>query len=67
MIKLDQNEVLRYLGYRPGVTVVDGEIMAKVKRYMNFGSSLIDMRKTYTLFNAGEICREKVVMSRVPK
>ena len=63
MLKLDQNEVLRYLGYRPGVTVADGEIMVKIKRYMNFGSSLIDLRKTYKLFNAIEICREKVVLS----
>ena len=63
MLKLDQDEVLRYLGYRPGVTVTDGEIMAKVKRYMNFGSSLIDLRSTYKLFNAGDICREKVVLS----
>ncbi|MBO8138531.1 MAG: hypothetical protein H0Z40_10425 [Desulfotomaculum sp.] len=48
---IDKKEVLRYLGYKPGVTNLGSSMMEKVDYYISLGITLVEPNSTYRIYN----------------
>ncbi|MBM7855460.1 hypothetical protein JOC37_001855 [Desulfohalotomaculum tongense] len=52
---IDKNEVLRYLGYKPGQTNLSSSMLEKVDYYISLGITLLEPDSTYRIFNRVKI------------
>lgn len=65
-MQIDKNEVLRYLGYKPGYTTFDDHMLKKVDYYMALGSTLLQPNSSYRIFKDISITERGVLIKDAP-
>lgn len=61
-MQIDKNEVLRYLGHKPGNTQLEKAILDKVDYYISMGITLIKPNTSYRIFNVASIQPQGVLL-----
>lgn len=62
---VDKKEVLRYLGYKPGSTKFNQDMLAKVDYYISLGITLLEPNTTYRIFNHVSVSNQGVAIAEL--
>lgn len=65
-MQIDKNEVLRYLGYKPGHTKADNNMLDKIDYYAALGVTLLEPNTSYRLFHDVSITEAGVHINDAP-
>jgi hypothetical protein len=61
----DKNAVLRYLGYKPGSTKLNPDMLAKIDYYISLGVTLVEPNTTYRIFNNIGVTNQGVEIAEI--
>lgn len=65
-MQIDKNEVLRYLGYKPGHTKANTNMLDKIDYYAALGVTLLEPNTSYRIFSDLSITEAGVQINDVP-